>query len=218
MKKLLLLGSLSLWSLSAATLFSNGTPNGTGGANFNDLRVAEDFTLATGATLDTIRFWTFSQSTDPTNSATATIDNVSWIIYANASGAPGAVLQSGSVANLLGFPDGSFQGQRNITVNFALAAGTYYLELHTASAASVAGPTSFFWSNTGTNQGQRYLTSSDLNTIPATQIADFDKDQTHLAFQLLGTADSGGGSAVPEPSTYLLSGLGLAALAWYKRR
>lgn len=210
MRTLLLLATLSLPGLPAAILFTNGAPNANGGANFTDFRVADDFTLASLQRITLLRFWTFSQSVDPPDSPTSDMPAVTWAIYANTGGAPGALLQTGTVNNLTGASAGTDLGVREIPVDFQLAAGDYFLELHAASTLDSAGSVLFTWAAADDNATLRYLLGTDLNSVPTTEVNPFlGSGLLQAAFEIEGSAP------VPEPGTV---GLALAGLGWCLRR
>ena len=198
----------------ASVLWNNGAPNITnlGGSGMSDTNQAQDFLLAVTSDLTAIRFWSLEGIPgDYTGS-------IFYQIVTNASGSPSStVISSGLVVptrlaagTVLGF--NQFQNDFTITAN-NVAAGTYWLELHNGPLGTTAF-TDFYWSytdlngtNTPTNRGQEF----DLNA--ATGWATNDQE---TAMQIFGAPSAVGG--VPEPSTLLLTSVGLAALLLRHRR
>jgi hypothetical protein len=199
---------LSVWTLfllpaQAATIYNNGTPNGIGATNFSNFRVVEDFSLASSATVSGLRFWT-----QTTNSA-QTMADLSWAIYADNAGLPGAVVQSGTATNVAAIADVNNSHRREISVNFALSAGDYFIEFHPASGLTVDAPVSFYWAFTADNTTDRYR-QGDLSGVPTIEVnPNVGSGALHAAFQLDGTFDSAG---VPEPGSLALVAIGLAVL------
>ena len=211
MNKTLLLLVLGLIPGHAAPIFSNGAPNGLGGANSNDFRVAEDFSLTSSATVQYLRFWTFSQSTEPSDRANAPIAGVSWAIYSDDAGSPGSILFSGSEALLAGVAAGPDLGRREVPVNFMLNPGNYFIEIHTSTSLDTAGQLTFYWANADDNATTRYRSSTDLSATPVTEIPDIlGSGLLQLAFEL---DTEPGPILVPEPVSRILTGAGLLLLA-----
>lgn len=178
---------------TAATIYNNGTPNGLGGANFNDFRVVKDSSLAANASISGLRFWTI------TTNSSQTFANLTWAIYANNAGLPGAVVQSGSASNVAAIVDGSAH-RREIAASFNLTVGDYFIEFHTASAPDVAGPTSFFWATTADNATNRYR-QGDLTSVPTIEVnPNLGSGLLHAAFQIDGTL---GATGIPGPAPSL---------------
>jgi len=202
----IILFALGLLPAGAATIYNNGTPNGIGGTNFSNFRVVEDFALASNATVTGLRFWT------QTTNSSLTMADLTWAIYADNAGLPGAVVQSGSATNVAAIADVNNSHRREISVNFALSAGDYFIEFHPASGLTVDAPVSFFWAFTADNTTDRYR-QGDLTAVPTIEVGlGAGSGALHAAFQLDGTFDSD----VPEPSSVALAALGLSAL-WCKR-
>lgn len=193
----------SLLPVSAATIYNNGTPNAMGGVTFSHFRVVDDFALASNATVIGLRFWTFNNA--------FTIADLTWAIYAENTGLPGAVVQSGSATNVVAIAEINNIQRREISVNFALSAGDYFIEFHAASALTVEGPFLSSWAFTADNTTDRYR-QGDLTAVPTIETGSPDSGTRHAAFQLDGTFDS----EVPEPSSVALAALGFSAL-WCKR-
>ena len=131
-------------SLGAATLYSNGLPNQTGGADLNANLAADDFVLAIDRSVNLIRFWTLQAD------ATSYAGTTEWSIRSNASGpAPGGIVQSGSFVSTQlatgniasGLPEWVHTG----AVAFDLSAGAYWLVLHNGPGSSRSHRREFAW-------------------------------------------------------------------------
>jgi hypothetical protein len=189
----------------AAVLVSNA-PNLAYGTNMSFALVADDFSLGGTSDITGLRFWTLqSASTDYRGS-------VYWAIHGDSSGAPGAVLQSGTstvaetpTGNTAGF--GYDEYVIDIGVSFQLQAGTYWLALQNAPLGS-SDPTEMLWeySDTGGASGQ-YI---DFQGDGASWL---DAGANH-AFEILGD----GAGQVPEPATVVLLAGGLLAVRLVRRQ
>lgn len=201
--RLLFALTAALLPAGAATIYNNGTPNAGGGATFSHFRVVEDFSLAANATVTGLRFWTHLQS------SAQTIADLTWAIYGDNAGLPGAVVQSGSATNVAAIVDGVTH-RREIAASFNLTAGDYFIEFHAASGLNVEGPLIQSWAFTADNATDRYR-QGDLTAVPTVETNNGSGTE-QLAFQIDGTFDS----EIPEPSSIALAALGLSVL-WRKR-
>ncbi|MEQ1948355.1 MAG: PEP-CTERM sorting domain-containing protein [Bryobacteraceae bacterium] len=194
---LILVGFLLLATPAfATTLFDNGGPNTTDGYSiYGSSGTADDFSIGGGGTIASVGFYFQNFS-----GIAGWNQDITYRILADSSGQPGSVLASGSGQNLLAVDSGlpwccggnAYSVTFDLTSAFVAAAGTtYWLELSGAS-----GGNSAFWVTTGAN---------------ATNPGYFGTSNTEnqFAFFLSGTAT---GSQVPEPSSVVLSGLGLIAV------
>src|SRR5262249_38261312 len=111
---------MAAWSIEAhAALIVDQSPPNLNSGDIVSFRLADDFTLGGASMVNTINFWYQAQfQTD--------LSNVTYAIYANAGGALGTGLFTGTVA-----PTTSFDSLNNnffatfAVPNLALAAGTY---------------------------------------------------------------------------------------------
>ncbi|MBI5083208.1 MAG: PEP-CTERM sorting domain-containing protein [Acidobacteria bacterium] len=106
-------------SAQAALIYDNGAPTTGGGNEFARWIQAEDFTLGSATNIEAFRFWAFQFG------GTGYTGSITWRIYNDVAGAPGAVL-------------------------FSLGAGTYWLGLHNG-LLSTTTRNDFYWQNTGAN-------------------------------------------------------------------
>jgi hypothetical protein len=184
----------------ASVLYNNGAPNQANGNEMTAWIQAENFTLSAPATITDVRFW---------DGEGVYNGSITWQIYADAGGAPGALLYSGNTAadtrTLTGLNVASsfteYQDDFSIGA-VALGAGTYWLGLHNGPL-SIVDYDSFYWETTNPN-----LTTTGMED--ATPFGDGWSN----AFMLFDN----GQTPVPEPSTFLLLGAGLAGVGLLRRR
>ena len=173
---------------------------------------ANSFTLGSAATVGSVEFWS---AVDPTVGVYN--GSISWAIYADAGGSPGATVASGNtsavnmtatgnvVAGFLSEFDNTFS-----IGSVSLAAGSYWLGLHNGPLSDQSRA-EYYWETT----------SADIGTVGMESIAPFtggftSNVQWH-AFNLFSATTS-----VPEPSSLtsagaaVLAGLGLTF--WRRRR
>jgi len=193
----------------AAEVYNNGAPDQVYGVNMSASEVAEDFTLGAATTVTNIRFWSLQSAPGDY------LGNLYWAVYDNASGSPGGIVSSGTVAatsvatgGASGFGYSEYAFNVNV-VDFALLAGNYWLGLHNEPLNAVS-PTEMLWSTTGSVVGSesKYFDST-FGWVDA---------GTHLAFALDGTGVVDPPTGVPEPGTLALIGLALAAARIAGRR
>jgi hypothetical protein len=198
----------------ALTVWDNGGPSvgaGEGGSNMSDTRQAEDFTLTFASNLTAVRFWSLESS------AADFLGTISYEIFNNAGGAPGATVFGSGNASVTRTAAGTAAGLNQFQNDFLLsvsnlAAGTYWIALHNGPLASTS-PLDFYWSwtdlnavNTPSSRGREFL----LNPLDT---AWRPNDQEH-AFSVFGEQVP----EIPEPETWMLLCVGLTALAWRSRR
>ncbi len=192
-------------SASAATLFSNGLPNQTGGADLNANLAADNFVFASAQSVNLIRFWTLQSDVNSYAGSTE------WSIRANAPGpAPGATVQSGSFVSNQSVTGNSAFGLAEYVhtgaVSFNLAAGSYWLVLHNGPSSSQP-TTEFYWAFTNDQTG-------DASAWELSNPGAWGAISAELAFELEG----GAAAPVPEPASIALVGAGAAVLALFRRQ
>lgn len=207
---------------SAATIWNNGGPTDNG-FEISSQATADDFVLTGPTTINGIQFWA---SQDGGNMATSGFfsGTVGWAIYDNNAGTPGTLLFSGSDNSVpltldgTNFDDPQYRLDVDVTPT-VLGAGTYWLHLREGLIGSTDDGTEIFWSDSLSITGSTAVT--DLDEV--TPITWDDAERTvDLAFVLLGPdpipPGSGGSGGIPEPSTLLLSAVGLLGLMRKRRR
>ena len=199
MKKTLFLLAATT-GLQAAMIFDSGSGS-TPGAPISSTRAADSFSLSSATVISSIQFyWTSGNVSDFSGT-------MSYAFYADAGGVLGALQIAGHVD---GIPSNSLPPVNGLPVNVSafnlsvplgLPSGNYWLELREANAInSPSGDgTTILWMGTGAVGG---LISSNPSVAPDTFFGQ------RLAFQLFDTQVA----ATPEPSTLVLSGLGLVVL------
>jgi hypothetical protein len=186
----------------AATVFNNGAPDQVYGTNMSGNVVAEDFSLGSTYDISNIRFWSIqSKAADYSGS-------LSWAIYSNAGGNPGAVLKSGlssAVGTATGLSTGFGYAEYvfDIGTTFQLAAGSYWLGLAN-SPLNPGNPSEMLWGTTSTATGAQaqYLDGST-----------WIDSGNNLAFSIDGSVP-----VIPEPDTWALLITGMAVVAGFTRR
>jgi hypothetical protein len=194
----------------AATVYDSGTPQFVG-TNITQVRAADSFTLGSSANLTDVRFYAsaFTGNTFPGNFS----GSISYAFYNDSSGSLGSVIASGTVNGLSGALWG-FCGSNNCyTVDLALnsslavAAGTYWLELHEGTALNTSDGTAVSWAGFNNATGSS-LFSGSLGTAPNVN------DVSERAFLLFDNSLA----TVPEPASFALIGGGLAAMVLIMRK
>ena len=187
---------------AAALIFNNGGPNQVSGNEMTEWIQAEDFTLTTTTTLTDVRFWAVvgTPGRDPTNSIT-------WSIYANNAGTPGALLFRNNTTAITHVATGNtlffgteFQDDFSIG-SIVLAPGTYFLGLHNGPLTQTARR-EFYWETTANN-----ATPRGVEDITPFDSGGFASNGQEHAFSLFGTT-----GAVPEPGIALLLLTGVLGL------
>jgi len=202
---------------AATTVYDNGGPDGIGGTDLEDGFAgitAEDFRLAgaarlTGATVDLLAFFDGQVDGVP----------IAYDIYADSGSGPGTLLTSGVSAHLRQTDTGVRVNNRlpvfavafDFQTPFEAAANTtYWLGVHANSPLD----TRIFWASTPANgTGLAEYTFAQFPDRPFTTNV---QPITEHAFSL----QTGGGSTVPESSTWALAvaGFSLAGAALRRRR
>jgi len=205
LKTFLILTLLMAPLASAATLYSNGVPDLVDGW-FSDTDAGkvqlDTLSLSSPGTVRSVQWWGGYCCAGGQSADTFTIQ-----FYSDVAGVPGAVFQTYAVAPTLvdtgntvaGFE--VFQYTADVP-DTLLSAGNYWISIFNDTTADPAN--NWFWA-TSAQTGTSY--EIDGGGAPIL-------NGVSLAFNLADTSSP----SVPEPSTLLLSGLGLAAVAGLRRR
>jgi hypothetical protein len=204
--------ALAASNAPAALLWTNGTPNTSvpNSRGITIFRVADDFTLNTAASLESIGFGMVAEPGHFSGSIT-------YAFYQNSAGNLGAVIDTATVSGITpvlvndipGNIHSVYRADFNLPSALALGAGTYWLELHDGASLTANNPNALnvLWqvvaSPASTNAKQNPIPTLPSNTIPNEQV-----------FDIFGTAST---TSVPEPATTSLCLLGLGALIIFKR-
>jgi hypothetical protein len=188
-------------------VFDGGPPNVSGSGNeMTQWIQANDFAFASPTSFNTVRFWTLEHT------GTSFLGTITYQIAADSAGTPGGIITSATVVpsvRTLQTTEAGFdvyQYDLN-TGNINLAAGTYWLELHNGALSS-QNRMEFYWHTTTPGFGN----AGEELIAPFT--GSWSSNGVDHAFQLLS-------SAVPEPTTLALVGVGTAGAGLsvvYRRR
>lgn len=211
-----------LCSLTGSSVFGAAVVTQTPdfGALNNDITgfiVASDFTLGSATTLTALTVWIADHA--QSNSLDGVANNFSgilgWAIYSNIGNLPGTLLFSGSDAapsvSSTGLINGNlrevFEVNAVLSGSPVLAAGTYWLAIRDGAWGGGNDGTVVGWQQSSPVVGQTLVDSINLvNPVFSSRTGD-------SAFVLFDNV-----SDVPEPSTMVLSALGVAGLALLRRR
>jgi hypothetical protein len=174
----------------AAALYSNGVNRpAQGGPDMRSQLIADDFTLSSAQTITRIRFWSLDQTPG------AYAGSLSWYIYADSSGQPGAPLAAGNTTTVtrtatgavyppLGMPE--YQNDFPIGT-VALGTGRYWLALYNGTIGVPGGNGTFFiWVGTDPNATLQAHWQMPPGTLPW-KTSGFVGER---AFELYGTTST----------------------------
>ena len=188
-------------ALADIVVVDNSPPNHLNGSNLGFAFQAEDFRLAAGATLTSVRFWSLEGSG-------AYRGNISWSIMSNGAGAPGATtLASGTQNSVSRTALGSYLDLTEYRNDFGLGtplmlgAGTYWLVLHNGAPGNLGDPNEFYWETTAVNSTLRGSERFD-------RLSGWTSNGLEHAFQV---------SAVPEPAHVLMLLAGMTLVGCIRR-
>lgn len=190
----ILAGALSTVA-QAGVVYNNGSPNQAGGNEMTAWIQSEDFILTSATTITGVLFWSFDVGLAD--------GSVSWLIYSDSAGTPGAVIGSGNtnaITRTAGAPllTGTEYMNEFFITPTALTAGTYHLGLHNGTLG-VTTRSEFYWETTGVQIG-----SFGWEDIAPFGVNGWNNNSGEHAFLL--TSDE---RTVPEPGSIAL--LGIAA-------
>ncbi len=191
----------------AGLIVDNGLPNVTNARDIDLFRSADDFTVG-NTNIGAVRFWITTTSPIATDPQTNFDGSITYAFYNDSAGSIGSLIASGTVNGLTSVFSGLTHSGSNANINvvdfnlnapLALAAGTYWLELHEGATLSSDDGTRIGWemSNNTSGNAKQDLAS---NGLPVNSV------NNELAFQLFDTASG----TVPEPGSLLLVAAGLA--------
>ncbi|MHC4498587.1 MAG: DUF7901 domain-containing protein, partial [Planctomycetota bacterium] len=160
-------------------IFDGGAPDLVNCNEMTNWAQAEDFTLTVATTITSVRFWTLE--------AIAAWDgSCDYAIHTDVAGAPGALVDSGSVAlgrlstGRTAFAMDEWENEFDLPAPLPLAAGTYWLVLHMSSDCLTRDEV--YWETGSPGFGSTGLEDSQCTGGP------WMPNSYHHAFQLLSGA------------------------------
>ncbi len=212
MARLMMVAVLSLAVAHAAPIVMNGAPTNASGNEMTSYIQAEDFQLDGYTTLTGARIWGFAFE----DIGSGFLGTISWQIYSSDGGQPGSLLHFGEATPLVsaGAPnccDGTAMELYFSLPGLGLEAGTYWFGVHNGPLTST-DPEYFYWQTAANNATLRGM----QQMLPG---GAWTSTNLEHAFELDGATFSAAAAPedIPEPSTMVLSVLGLSA-AWFARR
>ena len=200
---LILLAGTAVSARADSVVYNNTGPSSLQSDGFtitaNAYSVADSFTLASPVIIDAISFGDWVYSGD-------SLTSVEWEISSQPY-AEGTVYGLGTVTSFASTYEGSLNGTDIYTDEFSISplslnSGTYYLAFMNGTTVQGYGT---FWDE-GDNPA-----STPYQWTPSRHVASPSGSET---FELIGSSSS----AVPEPSSLLLLGSGMAAATFILRR
>jgi hypothetical protein len=187
---------------AGAAAFDNGAPDHQSANNLGFAWQADDFSLASGTSLNAISFWSLE-------AAGAYRGSISWAIVGDSAGMPGGTVfafGTQSDINRTGLGDvlglSEYRNDFSLGAPLTLTAGTYWLVLHNGSETDTGDPNEFLWETSAANGTLGGMESYDGG---ATWSGNFNEH----AFQV---------SAVPEPASVLMLAAGMLVVGGLRRR
>jgi hypothetical protein len=201
-----------------STVYNNGAPDQSDGANITGFVAADDFTLGVGVTLTGGTFWS-SANFDPFGDSFS--GTIGWAVLADSSGSPGAILFSGAdSAPVLTDTGVQIFGTEEWEIDFSLGSvslgpGTYWLALHESALGTPDDGSTIYWDTTGSQTGSLSQITADVTAASgwSSNTALVNGNGSDLAFLL----SSNSGTSTPEPSAAGLVGVGILAI-WFSSR